>query len=44
MVTRQGVFTLRVVNEWNGLRARVVAVESVGFFFIELDIYLEVMG
>ena len=40
---RQGTFTERVVNAWNGLPGKAVAAETVGKFKLELDRYLEVM-
>ena len=43
MVVRQGTFTQRVVNAWNGLPGKVVAAETVDKFKLELDGYLEVM-
>ena len=43
MVARQGTFTQRVVNAWNGLTGKVVAAEKVDKFKLELDRYLEVM-
>ena len=43
MVVRQGTFTQRVVNAWNGLPGKVVAAEKVDKFKLELDRYLEVM-
>ncbi len=42
-VVRQGTFTQRVVNAWNGLPGKVVAAEIVDKFKLELDRYLEVM-
>ena len=42
-VVRQGTFTQRVVNAWNGLPRKVVAAEKVDKFKLELDRYLEVM-
>ena len=42
-VVRQGTFTQRVVNAWNGLLGKVVAAEKVDKFKLELDRYLEVM-
>ena len=42
-VARQGSFTQRVVNTWNGLPGKVVAAEEVVKFKLELDRYLEVM-
>ena len=42
-VVRQGTFTQRVVNAWNGLPGKVVAAETVDKFKFELDKYLEVM-
>ena len=42
MVVRQGYFTQRVVNAWNGLPRKVVAAETVDTFKLELDRYLEV--
>ena len=41
-VERQGTFTQRVVNEWNGLPEKVVAAETGDKFKLELDTYLEV--
>ena len=43
-VVRQGTFTQRVVNAWNGLPGKVVTAETVDKFKMELDRYLEVMG
>ena len=43
MVVRQGTFTQRVVNAWNGLPGNVVAAEKVDTFKLEFDRYLEVM-
>ena len=43
MVVRQGTFTQRVVNVWNDLPGKVVAVETVDKFKLVLDRYLEVM-
>ena len=43
MVERQGTFTQRVVNAWNGLPGKVVVTETVDKFKLELDRYLEVM-
>ena len=43
MVVRQGTFTQRVVNAWNGLPGKVVAGETVDKFKLELDRYLEGM-
>ena len=43
MVVRQGSFTQRVVNAWNGLPGKVVAAEKVDKIKLELDRYLEVM-
>ena len=43
MVIRQGSFSWRVVNAWNGLPGKVVAAEKVEKFKFELDRYLEVM-
>ena len=43
MVERQGSFTQRVVNAWNGLPGKVVAAETVDKFKLELDRYLKVM-
>ena len=40
---RQGTFTHRVVNAWNGLPEKVVTAETVNKFELELDRYLEVM-
>ena len=42
-VVRQGTFTQRVVNAWNGLPEKVVAAEKVVKFKLELDWNLEVM-
>ena len=42
-VVRQGTFTQRVVNAWNGLPRKVVAAEKVYNIKLELDRYLEVM-
>ena len=42
-VVREGTFTQRVVNAWNGLPGKVVAAETVDKFKLELDKYLEVM-
>ena len=42
-VTRQGTFTQRVVNAWNGLPGKVAAAEKGDQFKLELDMYLEVM-
>ena len=44
MVVRQGPFTQRVINAWNGLPGKVVAAEKGDKFKLELDRYLEVMG
>ena len=43
MVARQGTFTQRVINAWNGLPGKVVAAETVDKFKLESDRYLEVM-
>ena len=43
-VVRQGTFTQRVVNAWNGLPGKVVAAETVDKFKLELDRFLEVLG
>jgi len=43
MGVRLGSFTQRVVNAWNVLPGKVVAVETVDKFKLELDRYLEVM-
>ena len=43
MVVRQGSFTQREVNAWNGLPGKVVAAEKIDKFKLELDRYLEVM-
>ena len=43
MVARQGTFTQRVVNAWNGLPGKVVSAEKVDKFKLELDRYLECM-
>ena len=40
---RQGTFTQRVVNAWNGLLGKVVPAETVNKFELERDRYLEVM-
>ena len=42
-VARQGTFTQRVVDAWNGLPGKVVAAETAVKFKLELDRYLEVM-
>ena len=42
-VVRQGTFTQKVVNAWNGLPGKVVAAEKVDKFKLEFDRYLEVM-
>ena len=42
-VVRQGTFTQRVVNAWNGLPGKVVAAEKVDKFKLELDRYLDVI-
>ena len=42
-VVREGTFTQRVVNAWNGLPGKVVAAETVDKFKLELDRYLEVL-
>ena len=42
-VVRQGSFTQKVVNAWNGLPGKVVAGETIDKFKLELDRYLEVM-
>ena len=42
-VVRQGTFTQRVVNAWNGLPGKVVAAEIVDKFKLESYRYLEVM-
>ena len=43
-VVRQGIFTLRVVNAWNGLPGKVVAASSRDMFKFELYRYsLEVV-
>ena len=42
-VVRQGTFTQRVVNAWNGLPGKVVAAETVDNFKLEFGRYLEVM-
>ena len=42
-VARQGTFTQRVANAWNGLPGKVVAAEKVEKSKLELDRYLEVM-
>ena len=36
MAVRQGSFTQRVVNAWNGLSGKVVAAEAVDTFKLEL--------
>ena len=36
-VVKQGTFTQRVVNAWNGLPGKVVAAETVHKFKLELD-------
>ena len=36
-VVRQGTFTQRVVNAWNGLPGKVVGAEKVDKFKLELD-------
>ena len=41
MVVRQGTFTRRVVNAWNGLPGKVVAAETVDK--IKFERYLEVL-
>ena len=43
VTVRQGTFTQRVVNAWNGLPGKVVPAEKVEKFKLELDRYLEVM-
>ena len=43
MVARQGTFTRRVVNAWNGLPGKVVAAETGDKFKLDLDSYLEVV-
>ena len=43
MVVRQGTFTKRVVNAWNGLPGKVVAALTVDKFKLELDRYVKVM-
>ena len=43
MVARQGTFTQREVNGWNGLPGKVVAAETVDKFKLELYRYLEVL-
>ena len=40
---RQGYFSQRVVNAWNGLTGKVVAAETADKFKLELDRYLEVL-
>ena len=40
---RQGTFTQRVVNAWNGLPGKVMAAETVDKLKLELDRFLEVM-
>ena len=42
-VVREGTFTQRVVNAWNGLPGKVVAAKKVDKFKFELDRYLEVL-
>ena len=42
-VARQGTFTRRGVNAWNGFPEKVVAAEAVDKFKLELDRYLEVL-
>ena len=42
-VVRQGTFTQRGVNAWNGLPGKVAAAETVDKFKLEFDRYLEVM-
>ena len=42
-VARQGSFSQRLVNAWNGLPGKVVAAETVDKIKLELDRYLEVM-
>ena len=42
-VARQGTFTSRVVDAWNGLPGMLVAAEKVDKFILELDGYLEFM-
>ena len=42
-MVRQGTFTQRVVNAWNGLPGKVVAAEKADKFKLELDRYLGVM-
>ena len=42
-VARQGIFTERVINAWNGHPGKVVAAETVDKFEFELDRFLEVM-
>ena len=36
-IARQGTFTQRVVNAWNGLPLKVVAAKKVDQFILELD-------
>ena len=43
MDVRQGTFTQRGVNVWNGLPGKVVAVGTVDKFKLELDRYLQVL-
>ena len=43
MVVRQGTFTQRGVNAWNGLPGNDVAAETVDKFKLEFDWHLEVM-
>ena len=42
-VVRQGSFTQRVVNAWNGLPGKVVAAETVDKLKLEFDRFLEIM-
>ena len=42
-VLRQGSFSRRVVNAWNGLPGKVVTVEGVDKFKWDLDRYLDDM-
>ena len=40
---RQGSFTQRGVNTWNGLPGKIMAAEAVDSFKLELDRYLKVL-
>ena len=42
-LVRQGSFTKRVVNAWNGLPGKVVATETEDKFKMELGRYLEAL-